>query len=386
MGESRCDIAIVGGGLSGGLIAAALARHRPELTVRLIEAGQQLGGNHRWSWFSTDLDAVGTQLMQLFPHVSWEGHEVRFPGFERRLETGYRSLVSPDFDGALRDLLPAEALVCGRSVITLDADGVTLGDGHRIAAGAVIDCRGLGPSAHLTGGWQVFYGRHVRTRAPHGVERPVIMDAMVRQHGTYRFIYALPLAPDELFIEDTYYADDPTLDEPELKARVDRYCARHGCQGETIHEETGILPVITGGDFERFEAEQRIDGVARAGAGAGLVHPLTSYTLPLAVRTAIGIASLDDVSGPALSDYLARNARSHWHQTRFYRMLGTMLFAAAPEERYRVFAHFYRLPEPVIQRFYAAQSTGLDKARILIGKPPLPVHRALLALAGRAAA
>ena len=30
-----CDIAIVGGGLSGGLIALALARHRPDVTIRL---------------------------------------------------------------------------------------------------------------------------------------------------------------------------------------------------------------------------------------------------------------------------------------------------------------------------------------------------------------
>ena len=32
----KCDFAIVGGGLAGGLIALALKHHRPELDVRLI--------------------------------------------------------------------------------------------------------------------------------------------------------------------------------------------------------------------------------------------------------------------------------------------------------------------------------------------------------------
>ena len=43
--------------------------------------------------------------------------------------------------------------------------------------------------------------------------------------------------------------------------------------------------------------------------------------------------------------------------------------------------HFYRLPEPVIARFYAAKLTRLDKVRILTGKPPVPVLKALKAMA-----
>jgi lycopene beta-cyclase len=42
-----------------------------------------------------------------------------------------------------------------------------------------------------------------------------------------------------------------------------------------------------------------------------------------------------------------------------------------------VFARFYRLPEPLIERFYAGRSTFGDRARILCGRPPLPLTRAL---------
>ena len=60
-----------------------------------------------------------------------------------------------------------------------------------------------------------------------------------------------------------------------------------------------------------------------------------------------------------------------------------MLFGAAePAKRYRIFQRFYRLPQPLIERFYAGRSTAGDKIRILAGKPPVPVTRAVQALAG----
>ncbi len=63
MNGRKCDIAIVGGGLSGGLIAAALAAQRPDLSLCLIEGHEVLGGNHRWSWFDSDLSAQGRALL-----------------------------------------------------------------------------------------------------------------------------------------------------------------------------------------------------------------------------------------------------------------------------------------------------------------------------------
>ena len=60
-----------------------------------------------------------------------------------------------------------------------------------------------------------------------------------------------------------------------------------------------------------------------------------------------------------------------------------MLFgAAAPEARWRVLERFYRLSAPLIERFYAGNSTLADRARILAGKPPVPLGDAVAALAG----
>ena len=382
MNGRSTDIAIAGGGLAGGLIALALRRARPDLRVVVVEGGATLGGNHRWSWFASDLGPEGTQLLDYFRLTRWDGYGVRFPAYERRLATPYRSLASADFDAGLRRLLPEDAVRCNQAIVSLDARGIDIAGSGRIEARAVIDCRGVETAPALTGGWQVFMGRRLRTAAPHGIEAPVIMDAAVDQHDAYRFVYVLPLGADELFVEDTYYADSPVLDRAELSARIDRYCAAHGWEGVPLDHETGVLPVGTGGAFAAFQAAPRMPGAAVAGARGGFVHPLTSYTLPFAVETALAIARDADLPGVVLAETLEERARDHWRRTAFYRRLGRMLFGAGnPEERYKVFERFYRLPAPLIERFYSARSTRLDRARVLCGKPPVPVIGAVRALA-----
>ncbi len=377
------DVAIVGGGLAGGLIALALRRARPGFALALIEQGPTLGGNHRWSWFASDLGAAGEALLAPFRQTRWDtGYDVRFPGHARTLPTPYRSLASTDFAAGLARELPAASIMTARAVAALDSEGVTLAGGERIAARAVIDCRGLTGSPALTGGWQVFMGRHLRTANPHGVERPLVMDADVDQPGAYRFVYVLPLGANELFVEDTYYADSPALHRRALGARIEAYCAARGWAGEILGNETGVLPVVSGGDFGAFQAAHRVLGVAVAGGRGGFFHPLTSYSLPQAAATALAIADHADASGAELAALLEARARDHWRAGKFYRALAAMLFGAAePGERRGVFERFYRLPAPLIERFYAGTSTLGDKARVLCGRPPVPLGRALAALA-----
>ena len=64
-------------------------------------------------------------------------------------------------------------------------------------------------------------------------------------------------------------------------------------------------------------------------------------------------------------------------------MLTKMLFGAArPQQRYRLLERFYRLPEGLIERFYAGHSTIADKLRVLAGKPPVPIGAAAASLLG----
>lgn len=386
------DVIIVGGGLAGGLIALALHRDAPECRFLLIEAGRSLGGHHRWSWFATDIRPKAQGLMAGFDLNGWdEGYDITFPAYGRTLPTSYRSLASAEFHAKLIAELPADRVMLGTKADTLDAGGVTLADGTRINAARVIDCRPFRTSAHMAGGWQVFLGQQFRCDVPHGITRPVIMDASVDQiapHGNgaaYRFVYVLPLSPTEVFIEDTYYADQPKMDAEVLKGRVAEYAHRRGWKGEVVDQEAGILPVISGGNFNAALAEIAIPGVAIAGARAGFSHPLTSYTLPFAVDNALAIAQLiasrPALTGAQLAAFCARRAKHHWRVTRYYRLLSRMLFEAAePDKRVVVFEHFYGLRGQLVERFYAGRSTLPDRLRILTGKPPVAIGRAIRAL------
>jgi lycopene beta-cyclase len=71
-------------------------------------------------------------------------------------------------------------------------------------------------------------------------------------------------------------------------------------------------------------------------------------------------------------------ARLAWESRGFYRLLDRMLFrAAVPGRRRDVLERFYKLDPRLIGRFYAARSTFADKMRILSGKPPVPIRRAI---------
>ena len=142
------------------------------------------------------------------------------------------------------------------------------------------------------------------------------------------------------------------------------------------HRESGVLPVVHGGDFDRFWP--KADPIARAGVRAGLFHPMTGYSLPDGVNFALWL-----VDQPLVTLAAATRARAaaHWRAGGYYRLLGRMLFgAAAPDQRWRIFDRFYRLPASLIQRFYAGRSSWTDRARILCGRPPVPIRSAMRVL------
>jgi lycopene beta-cyclase len=207
------------------------------------------------------------------------------------------------------------------------------------------------------------------------------MDATVDQHDGYRFVYTLPFGPDRVLIEDTYYADGPALDRAGLEDRIGAYAAAQSWEvTRVVRGEHGVLPIAIGGDIGRHLAAFP-RGVPPVGLAAGLFHPVTGYSFPDAVRLALHIARLPDLSGAAIDRAVRTYAIEAWDSRKFYRLLNKMLFRAAiPTERWRVLQHFNRLDAPLVGRFYAGDTTFADKVRILSGKPPVPISRAVAAL------
>ncbi|MFN3944923.1 MAG: lycopene beta-cyclase CrtY [Allosphingosinicella sp.] len=379
-------VIVAGGGLAGCLAALALAERRPDVPLLLVEQAESFGGNHVWSFFDTDVASADRWLVDPLVTCRWPDHEVHFPRRSRTIAIGYNSIRSERLDRHVRARLRPDQYRLGRAIVDLGPNHIRLDGGERIEAGAVIDARGAADLSGLDLAWQKFVGRTYRCAAPHKRARPVIMDARVEQEDGYRFLYTLPFGPDELMAEDTYYSTSPALDVPQLRQRLDDFVAGQGMSGaEAVAEESGVLPVALGGDVMRLWRDDE-PPIAKLGLRGGFFHPTTGYTLPDAVRTALTLAGRRDLSAPALHGLFRRRAADLWDERAFYRLLNRMLFrAAAPRSRYRVLEHFYRLPEPVIARFYAAETGAFDKLRILSGRPPVPVGRAIAAMREKAA-
>src|SRR3546814_14696125 len=101
----KCDIAIVGGGLAGGLAALALAAKRPDLDVRLVEPGP-IGGNHVWSFFDSDIAKTDRWLVAPLVRHHWPRYDVPFPSHDRRLRLGPKRTTRPAPPAAVAPALP----------------------------------------------------------------------------------------------------------------------------------------------------------------------------------------------------------------------------------------------------------------------------------------
>jgi lycopene beta-cyclase len=371
----RTSLLLAGGGLANGLIAYRLAQLRPEISVQLVEGGDSLGGRHTWSFFDTDIGSAD-HWISVFVAKSWGAYEVRFPKRRRRIANGYRSISSKRFHEVLTAAL-GDRIVLNAQIKTLGPDCVSLADGRRLTTDLVIDGRGPTAAPDLTLGYQKFVGQMVRLTADHGLEVPTIMDATVDQVGGYRFIYVLPWDARTLLIEDTRYTDGSDLDRDDLRRGIGDYACRQGWTIEAVlEEEEGVLPVALGGNIEAHW--RRAEGGTLSGLRAALFHPTTGYSLPDAAALADAICGLEIIDAASVERLIRERSIRLWRDRAFFRLLNRMLFRAArPGERYRVLERFYGLSEALIARFYAARLTGLDKLRILSGKPPVPISAAL---------
>lgn len=380
--SSNLPLIIVGGGLAGSLAALALTGRRPDVPVLLLEAGETFGGNHTWSYFASDIPVAMAGLVAELHPVRWPRHRVAFADRRRELPFAYHSVGAPALDALVRSQLGPQSARTGVTVDHIEPECVVLASGERIAARAVIDARGPdGPMPGLELGWQKFLGIEFASAAPEP-DCATVMDATVPQIDGYRFVYVLPLGQQRVLVEDTYYSLDPALDVATIAGRVRQLAAERQIGGGELRQEVGVLPILIGGDPDMFWPAS--DPIARLGLRGGFFHATTGYSFGMALCMADALA---DLRGPLDSAALARwtrgKFRQHWQDSGFFRLLNRMLFhAAAPEQRHRIFAHFYRLPEGVIQRFYNGRITRMDRMRILSGKPPVALGAALGALAG----
>lgn len=377
------DYALVGGGLQNGLLALALAQAQPAARVALVEREAALGGNHTWCFHAGDVPPSAQPWFAPLVAHRWPGYDVAFPSRRRHVAAEYGCVTSTRLHQVvaalpnLTLLLEHEACaVLPHRVSARAPDGALV----ELRAAAVIEARGPEKAASARAGYQKFVGLEVELAEPHRLAVPLLMDATCEQLDGFRFFYLLPLGERRLLVEDTYFSTSPLLDREAVAERCRQACAARGFAiARELRQEHGVLPLPLEG------AAAPPARPLLAGYGGGWFHPVTGYSLPVAVRLAEAIAATAaaELPGPRVLALF----RHHQKQRAFAQRLNAMMFRwFADAQRFRVLEHFYRLPEPLIRRFYALELSAADRARIFLGRPPRGLSwRAVLGLAPAAA-
>jgi len=324
----------------------------PELSVLVIEASDKIAGDHTWSFNRSDIFETLQDWITPFIAYQWDKYDVKFPKRER----------TPHIDsGRLKVRLNTR-------VIDMTAKYVILHNEQKLTAKCVLDARGHKANENKILGYQKFVGRTIT----------------VKQLGGYRFVYCLPFTEHEILVEDTYYTDGDGLSENEVAARVDDYIKAKGWgDHKLLRQEKGVLPITLAVDAA-YGANiiQGEDKAVQLGMTGGYYHAVTGYSLPEAVKSAEVVSDMIAKNKPdyanAILQEMIFHKRDHYEEENFLRLLNRMLFRAAkPEKRYKVLERFYGLNEGLVARFYRNRLSKKDKLRILMGKPPVPVTKAL---------
>lgn len=367
--DYQYDYILVGAGLANGLIAMAILQRRPDARIVVIDRDDRPAGNHTWCFHTRDIPESMTSVVAPLIWREWPRYEVRFPSRSRTLEEPYACVTSETFSQELLSTLARARhshFVGGSEVRTLGDHHVELMNGEHLTGTAVIDGRGPGMApVDAPSGFQKFLGIEIELEAPHQLECPIVMDATVRQIDGFRFLYVLPFSPTRILVEETYFSQSPKLFIETTRQRLLAEIAQRRWRiAEALREEVGVLPMPYGGSTEVSP-----NHAVQVGYAGGWFHPATGYSFPIAVRVAhaVSIAPAHEIEG---RDWIELRDR-HADQTRFAHFLNRMLFTCFEQDQmWNVFDRFYRLPESLIRRFYAMELTGMDRARILLGKPP----------------
>jgi lycopene beta-cyclase len=364
MARGRRDgLLIAGGGIAGCLAALAIARFRPEIDLLIVEESEQFGGDGHHLFFDDEIVPEARPLLEPLIEHQWPGYYVAFPGFSRKLKAGC-SAFGPDavHRQMLASLKPGQYRL-GTKVVAVREDALVLDGGETVKAEGAIDARGAANQSLLELLYETRVERAYRTARPHGVDRPVLVDATVDGAAGLRFVQVMPLDPDRLLLAEASISDRVQPD-PQAADRLDDYVALRGWKGatgEAVHSATRPLPF--GGDFDAF---WRIGGarVARLGLRGGLLHPLTGRTVADAAGAAMLLTRQPGFDGPQLHDVVEDEAKRLWRQREALRALVGGIASAAPEARLGLLQRMFRLDPALLARVIAGRLSLLDRGRV----------------------
>lgn len=371
--RERYEFVIVGGGLSGLSLAAALLRSplagRSLLVVDRNPRDDELRTFSYWSREPTPFDELAIR--------SWDSWQVRGPGFEQRIELGsyrYRTVRGVDFQRAVRPRLlehPTAELVEGdvREVRDDRARAAVRVGETWVEADWVFDSRPTPADFRRPDGGvllrQRFKGWVVETPDERFAgESPTFFDFRTPQRGAARFCYVLPYDARRALVEYVVYGPDAPDDD--LRAYVEETLGIRDYR--VTFEEHGVSPLAV-----RREGRRRGRRVLRIGVHGGRLKASTGY----------GYTRIQQDVAAIVQSLLRRGdpfglPRERWS----YRFLDALMLRVMARHGGRIAevfgAMFARNPVERVLRFLDEEASLVEALRLALTLPSGPFVRTLL--------
>jgi lycopene beta-cyclase len=359
---ARDGVLIAGGGVAGCLAALALARLRPDVPLLIVEERERFGGAGPQLVFADGLEGEARALAEAAADMSWPGLYLAFPGYSRKLKGALASIGGEALHEIMIEALRPDQYRLGTKVVAVRDDALVLDGGETIKAEGALDARGAANLSMLELLYEARTERDVRLKAPHGVDRPVLIDATV-PHGGLGHMQVVPLSDDRLRIADVAVSEAAQSD-AEAAARIEGYMAKRGWRGARTEVERAVSrPLPIGGDFASF---WRIGGarVAKLGLRGGFLDPLTGTTAADALRGGVLLAGQREHSGAALHDVFEAAARQAWRKREPRRAVNAAIAQGSAEARRALRERLYALDAGTVTRFLAERTGLTDRLRV----------------------
>ena len=294
MGNKKFDVLIVGGGLSGLLLGYFLKKHRPDLTLKILEKRTHYTHDRHWAfWLNKKENFEFSDLLQK-TYGTWQVNDKNISSDMYN----YAVINSGKFYASMTQTLK-EHIVFSAEPQDIRKDKVIMNSGETLWAEKVFSSI---PEKHPTvksGLWQKFYGWHVQTENPvFTAEKAVIMDFFSRQSSSnyadaFGFNYILPFSNHEALIEPTVFSTTGAENKSYFENARDDYLKNMGAGNVNIrHQESASLPMAV------MPAMKNPDGATPIGAAGGWLRPSTGYSFVTAVKLAEKIARSPTLDSP----------------------------------------------------------------------------------------
>jgi len=371
------EVAILGSGPAGLALAGELVRRGTRVICISPEIHQTW--RHNYGVWGHELGPILKNVVD----VSWDSPSIWTGPDEKILSARYCRIHTASLQRTLKESAESMGLVCVEDTVEdveHDDDGSTvrLSDGQEIRARFVVDATGqkggfVDRKSREELAYQTAYGQVLD-----GVSLALFDGEMIfmdlrslpgdDEFSSPTFLYAMPLGPNRIFVEETSLISAPEVPISVLEDRLQLRLETLGIEaGSPVDEERCRFPL----NLSMPKLGQRTLGF---GLAAGMVHPASGYQLARTLRMVKSVASAicDGLTGDDIDAESARIWRAIWPKDdvmkwELFSFGSRFLQTLSPEETRQFFEAFFSLPDADWQG-YLSGTTSMSQVASVMAK------------------